>query len=219
MQNNNIGLNAAGTAILNNTGSGVHIIGAPGTIIGGPGAETRNILSGGAVGTGSINGHGVHIEGSTASGTLITGNYIGTNAAGTADLVLFMRTIHAWMAAGIAEKAFADAWAALRPGGVLGVEQHRLAPDDDQDPAAANGYVQEAFVRQLAAEAGFAFVAASEINANERDTKDHPFGVDTLPPMRLTAPRGSPPDPTFDRTKYDEIGESDRMTLRFRKPE
>ncbi len=139
--------------------------------------------------------------------------------AGTADLVLFMRTIHAWMAAGIAEKAFADAWAALRPGGVLGVEQHRLAPDDDQDPAAANGYVQEAFVRQLAAEAGFAFVAASEINANERDTKDHPFGVDTLPPMRLTAPRGSPPDPAFDRTKYDEIGESDRMTLRFRKPE
>ena len=139
--------------------------------------------------------------------------------AGTADLVLFMRNIHAWMAAGIAEKAFSDAWAALRPGGVLGVEQHRLGPEEDQDPAAANGYVQEAFVRQLAAEAGFAFVAASEINANERDTKDHPFGVDTLPPMRLTAPRGSPPDPTFDRAKYDEIGESDRMTLRFRKPE
>lgn len=138
---------------------------------------------------------------------------------GTADLVLFMRNIHAWMAAGIAEKAFADAWAALRPGGILGVEQHRLGPDEDQDPAAANGYVQEAFVRQLAAEAGFAFVAASEINANERDTKDHPFGVDTLPPQRLTAPRGSPPDPNFDRAKYDEIGESDRMTLKFRKPE
>ncbi len=139
--------------------------------------------------------------------------------AGSADMVLFMRTIHAWMAAGIAEKAFADAWAALRPGGILGVEQHRLGPDEDQDPAAANGYVQEAFVRQLAAEAGFAFVAASEVNANERDTKDHPFGVDTLPPMRLTAPRGSPPDPDFDRSRYDEIGESDRMTLRFRKPE
>jgi predicted methyltransferase len=138
---------------------------------------------------------------------------------GTADLVLFMRYIHAWMAAGIAEKAFADAWAALRPGGVLGVEQHRLSPDEDQDPAAANGYVQEAFVRQLAAEAGFVFVAASEINANERDTKDHPFGVDTLPPQRLTAPRGSSPDAAFDRTKYDQIGESDRMTLKFRKPE
>ncbi len=139
--------------------------------------------------------------------------------AGTADLVLFMRNIHAWMAAGVVEKAFADAYAALRPGGVLGVEQHRLGPDKDQDPTGANGYVQEAFVRQLAAEAGFAFVAASEINANERDTKDHPFGVETLPPMGLTAARGSPPDPTFDRSKYDEIGESDRMTLRFRKPE
>ena len=139
--------------------------------------------------------------------------------AGTVDLALFMRNIHAWMAAGIAEMAFADAYAALRPGGVLGVEQHRLGPDKDQDPTAADGYVQEAFVRQLAAEAGFAFVAASEINANEKDTKDHPFGVETLPPMGLTAPRGSPPDPTFDRSKYDEIGESDRMTLRFRKPE
>ena len=140
-------------------------------------------------------------------------------APGTADMALFMRNIQAWMAAGIAEKAFADAWAALRPGGILGVEQHRLGPEEDQDPAAANGYVQEAFVKQLAAEAGFAFVAASEINANERDTKDHPFGVETLPPMSLTAERGSAPNPAFDRSKYDRIGESDRMTLRFRKPE
>ena len=138
---------------------------------------------------------------------------------GTADLALFMRGIHAWMAAGIAEKAFADAYAALRPGGVLGVEQHRLGPEEDQDPIAANGYVQEAFVKQLAAEAGFVFVAASEINANETDTKDHPFGVDTLPPQRLTAPQGQPPNPVFDRAKYDAIGESDRMTLKFRKPE
>jgi predicted methyltransferase len=139
--------------------------------------------------------------------------------AGTADLCLFMRTLHGWMAAGIAEKAFSDAFAALKPGGVLGVEQHRLAPEEDQDPVAANGYVQEAFVRQLAAEAGFVFVAASEVNANEKDTKDHPFGVDTLPPTRLTAPRGDPADPAFDRSKYEEIGESDRMNLKFRKPE
>lgn len=138
---------------------------------------------------------------------------------GTADLVLFMRNVHAWMASGIAEKAFADAFDALRPGGVLGVEQHRLAPDEDQDPAAANGYVQEAFVRQLAAEAGFVYVAASEINANATDTKDHPFGVETLPPQRRTAVQGAEPDPTFDRSKYDAIGESDRMTLKFRKPE
>lgn len=139
--------------------------------------------------------------------------------AGTADMALFMRNIHAWMAAGIAEKAFADAYAALKPGGVLGVEQHRLAPDEDQDPAAANGYVQEAFVKQLAAEAGFIFVAASEINANPEDTKDHPFGVETLPPRLLTAPQGEAPDPSFDTAKYRAIGESDRMTLKFRKPE
>ena len=138
---------------------------------------------------------------------------------GTADLVLFMRYVHAWMAAGIAEKAFSDAFEALRPGGILGVEQHRLAPDKDQDPAAANGYVQEAFVKQLAAEAGFVFVAASEINANPADTKDHPFGVETLPPRLLTAPQGEAPDPTFDTAKYRAIGESDRMTLKFRKPE
>lgn len=139
--------------------------------------------------------------------------------AGTADLVLFMRQVHAWMAAGVAEKAFADAFAALRPGGILGVEQHRLGPAQDQDPAASNGYVQEAFIRQLAEEAGFTFEEASEINANPADTKDHPFGVETLPPRRLTAPVGEMPNPDFDRTAYDAIGESDRMTLKFRKPE
>jgi predicted methyltransferase len=139
--------------------------------------------------------------------------------AGTADMALFLRNIHAWMAAGVAEKAFADAYSALKPGGVLGVEQHRLAPDEDQDPAAANGYVQEAFVKQLAAEAGFIFVAASEINANPEDTKDHPFGVETLPPRLLTAAQGEAPDPSFDSAKYRAIGESDRMTLKFRKPE
>lgn len=139
--------------------------------------------------------------------------------AGTADMVLFLRSIHAWMAAGIAEKAFADAYAALRPGGVLGIEQHRLQPERDQDPAAANGYVQEAFVRQLAEEAGFVFVDSSEINANPEDTKDHPFGVETLAPQRRTSPPGEAPDPEFDRAKYDAIGESDRMTLKFRKPE
>ena len=139
--------------------------------------------------------------------------------AGSADMALFMRNLHNWMAAGIVEKAFADAYAALKPGGVLGIEQHRDDMTDDQDPAATSGYVQEAFVKQLAAEAGFVFEASSEINANPRDTRDHPFGVWTLPPQRMTAPRGSPPDPEFDRTRYEAIGESDRMTLRFRKPE
>jgi predicted methyltransferase len=135
--------------------------------------------------------------------------------AGSADLVLFLRNIHNWMAGGIVEKAFADAYAALKPGGFLGVEEHRASPGGVQDVMAGNGYVQEAYVKQLAAEAGFTFDQASEINANIADTKDHPFGVWTLPPIARTSPRGEADNPAFDRSKYDLIGESDRMTLRF----
>ena len=138
--------------------------------------------------------------------------------AGSADLVLFLRNLHNWMAAGIAEKAFRDAFAALKPGGVLGVEEHRAAPGGVQDVLAANGYVQEAYVVRLAQEAGFVLDKTSEINANPADDRDHPFGVWTLPPVRLTAPRGEPADPNFDRTSYDAVGESDRMTLRLVKP-
>ncbi len=70
-----------------------------------------------------------------------------------------------------------------------------------------------------ARKAGFTLEAKSEINANPRDTRDYPFGVWTLPPTRRSAPQGQPPNPTFDHAKYDAIGESDRMTLKFRKPE
>jgi predicted methyltransferase len=138
--------------------------------------------------------------------------------AGTADLVLFVLTLHSWMAAGLAEKAFHDAFAALKPGGVLGVEAHRAQMGEPQDPLAANGYVQEAYVKQLAAEAGFRFDSASEVNANPKDNRDHPFGVWTLPPERRSAPAGQPADPAFDHSRFDAIGESDRMTLRFVKP-
>jgi predicted methyltransferase len=138
--------------------------------------------------------------------------------AGSADLVLFLRNVHNWMAAGLAEKAFRDALAALKPGGVLGVEEHRARPGGAQDPAAGTGYVQEAYVRQLAKEAGFQFAGSSEVNANPRDTRNHPFGVWTLPPERRSSPRDRPPDPAFDHRKYDAIGESDRMTLKFVKP-
>jgi predicted methyltransferase len=75
-----------------------------------------------------------------------------------------------------------------------------------------------AVVVQLAEKAGFKLEDQSEINANPKDTKDHPFGVWTLPPTRQSAPRGQPANPNFDHAKYDAIGESDRMTLRFRKP-
>ena len=138
--------------------------------------------------------------------------------AGGADVVLFLRNIHNWMAAGIAEKAFRDALAALKPGGMLGVEEHRAEAGGVQDPLAASGYVQQDYVIQLAQEAGFRLAQASEINANPKDDHEHPFGVWTLPPTRLSAPRGEPPSPDFDHAPYDAIGESDRMTLRFVKP-
>jgi predicted methyltransferase len=135
--------------------------------------------------------------------------------AGSADMVLFLRNLHNWMAAGIAEKAFHDAFAALKPGGVLGLEEHRGAAGGVQDVLAADGYVQQAYAIQMGKEAGFGFDAASEINANPKDTKDHPFGVWTLPPVRRSSPRGQPDEPAFDHAPYDAIGESDRMTLRF----
>jgi len=138
--------------------------------------------------------------------------------AGTADMVLFLRNLHNWMAAGIADKAFKDAFAALKPGGVLGIEEHRAAPGGVQDVMAEDGYVQQAYALQLAKEAGFVLAAASEINANPKDTRDHPFGVWTLPPTRLSAPRGDPAKPGFDHAKYEAIGESDRMTLKLVKP-
>jgi predicted methyltransferase len=139
--------------------------------------------------------------------------------AGSADCVMFLLVIQDWIAKGIAEKAFADAYQALRPGGILGVEQHRADIGNVQDPGATTGYVQEPLVKQMATEAGFQFVAESEMNANPKDDKDHPFGVWTLPPQRLTAPRGQAPNPEFDGSLYESIGESDRMTLKFRKPQ
>ncbi len=138
--------------------------------------------------------------------------------AGSADLVLFLRNLHNWMAAGIAEKAFRDAFLALKPGGVLGVEEHRARPGGVPDLLASDGYVDQAYAIRLAEEAGFRLAAASEINANPKDTKDHPFGVWTLPPVRRSSPRGEAFDPAFDHARYDAIGESDRMTLRFVKP-
>lgn len=136
-----------------------------------------------------------------------------------ADAILTFRNVHNWMGAGFAEKAFADFHAALKPGGVLGVVEHRLPASRVQDPRAATGYVQQDYVISLAEEAGFEFVASSEVNANPADTADHPFGVWTLPPVSRTSDFGEPADPDFDASPYDAIGESDRMTLLFRKPD
>lgn len=138
--------------------------------------------------------------------------------AGSADRVLFLRNLHNWMAAGIAEKAFRDAFLALKPGGVLGIEEHRAAPGGVPDLLAETGYVDQAYAIRLGQEAGFRLAATSEINANPKDTRDHPFGVWTLPPVRRSSPRGEAFDPRFDHTPYNAIGESDRMTLKLVKP-
>jgi predicted methyltransferase len=136
---------------------------------------------------------------------------------GTVDFVLTARNLHDWMdTPGMVEKSMADFYAALKPGGILAVEQHRADPRPMAKDA-ADGYMSTAYVVKVAEKAGFKLEAQSEINANPKDTKDHPFGVWTLPPTRRSAPSGQPPNPAFDHSKYDAIGESDRMTLRFRK--
>jgi predicted methyltransferase len=141
--------------------------------------------------------------------------------AGQFDFVLVARSFHGWMrSAGRVDKVLGDLFTALKPGGILAIEQHRANPGP-QDPEARSGYVTEAYLIEQAERAGFKLAARSGINANPRDTKDHPFGVWTLPPARATVPYGSgkDPDPSFDHSKYDAIGESDRMTLRFVKPQ
>ena len=138
--------------------------------------------------------------------------------AGSADLILTFRNVHNWVPAGTADSLFAEFFRALRPGGVLGVVDHRLPPDVVESPDLGTGYIHESTVIELAERAGFVLEATSEINRNPLDTANHPFGVWTLPPTALTAPFRQDPDPTFDRGPYDAIGESDRFTLRFRKP-
>ncbi len=129
---------------------------------------------------------------------------------GSADMVLTFRNVHNWMKGEYAPGVFEAMYRALRPGGVLGVVEHRAAEDTPMHMMIESGYVTEDEVIRLAHEAGFIFEARSEINANPRDTKDHPRGVWTLPPtLRLQE---------LDRDRYLAIGESDRMTLRFRKP-
>ena len=129
--------------------------------------------------------------------------------ARSADLVLTFRNLHNWMDAGDADDVFKAMFRALKPGGALGLVEHRANPGP-QDPKAKNGYVTEEHVIKLAEAAGFKLVARSELNANPKDTKDHPRGVWTLPPSYALK--------DTDREKYAAIGESDRMTLKFVKP-
>jgi len=129
---------------------------------------------------------------------------------GSADRVLTFRNVHNWMLDVQAASVFKAMYKALKPGGILGVVEHRNTTSKPQDPKATSGYVSEDYVIALARNAGFEFLAKSEINANSKDTKDYPEGVWTLPPaLRLKEK---------DRKKYIAIGESDRMTIKFMKP-
>lgn len=129
---------------------------------------------------------------------------------GSADMVLTFRNVHNWMKYGFERQIFEAIYAALKPGGILGVVEHRADPEEFPDPQALSGYVHEEQVIAMAEEAGFRLVEKSEINANPADTRKHPKGVWTLPPsLRLK---------DVDRDKYLAIGESDRMTLKFVKP-
>jgi predicted methyltransferase len=129
---------------------------------------------------------------------------------GSLDMIVTFRNIHNWMGRGWAPEAFAKMYKALKPGGTLGVVEHRGNPAKPQDPEAKSGYVNEAFAISLIEAAGFRLVAKSEINANPKDTKDYEQGVWTLPPVYRLGDR--------DREKYAAIGESDRFTLKFVKP-
>ncbi len=146
-------------------------------------------------------------------------DYMAIAPAGSMDMVLTFRNVHNWSAQNVSAqgtsaqradalvfKAFFDA---LKPGGILGVVEHRAHPGTSFEQQIKSGYMTEAYVIELAEKAGFKLAAKSEVNANPKDTKDHPNGVWTLPPMS----RGR-----LDPEKYLAIGESDRMTLKFEKP-
>lgn len=138
-------------------------------------------------------------------------------APGTADAVVTFRNVHNWRMgylttdkADYSEAAFREIYAMLKPGGVLGIEDHRLPENMDSAREKSSGYIKVSTVKALALKAGFQFAGESQVNANPRDTHDHPEGVWTLPPSFALK--------DTDRAKYAAIGESDRMTLRFIKP-
>ena len=138
--------------------------------------------------------------------------------AGSADLVLTFRNVHNWMKAGFAQDAFKAFYQTLKPGGVLGVVEHRAKPGSTPQQMIDSGYVTVDQVIAYAKEAGLVLEDKSEVNANPADTKDHPQGVWTLPPGFALC-RDLKPGPELDecRKPWRAIGESDRMTLRFRK--
>jgi len=131
--------------------------------------------------------------------------------SGSADLVVTFRNVHNWTGWGSDAQMFKAFFDVLKPGGVLGVEEHRAKPGTTIEQSKKSGYLATDYVIKLATDAGFKVDGQAEINANPKDTADHPNGVWNLPPS-LSVKEGE------DKAKYQAIGESDRMTLRFVKP-
>ena len=137
-------------------------------------------------------------------------DYVAIAPPGSMDMVLTFRNVHNWSLQKTDAQVFKAFFDALKPSGTLGVVEHRAHPGTPFAQQVKSGYMTEAYVIELAEKSGFKLIAKSEVNANSKDTKDHPNGVWTLPPMS----RGR-----LDPEKYLAIGESDRMTLKFEKPE
>lgn len=141
---------------------------------------------------------------------LLAPRFVDIAPAGSVDMVLTFRNVHNWAKAGNADAMFTTFHTLLKPGGTLGVEEHRAKPGTSFEDQVKSGYMTEQYVVEAAERAGFRLVDKSEINANPRDTKDYPDGVWTLPPTLRLGDK--------DRDRYLAIGESDRMTLKFVKP-
>jgi len=142
--------------------------------------------------------------------TMLGAGHFDIAPPGSADLVLTFRNLHNWMDGGYADAVLAACFRALKPGGILGIEEHRGRTDQPQDPRAKNGYVRQDYTIEMAKRAGFVLVDSSEMNANPRDTKDWVDGVWTLPPTLSQKDK--------DRDRYIAIGEADNYVMKFRKP-
>ena len=150
------------------------------------------------------------IYGKVIKTKLLAPDYVDLAPQGSADMVLTFRNVHNWAKQGNTDAMFKAFYDVLKPGGILGVKDHRAKPGASLADQVKSGYLTEDYVINAAEKAGFKLVAKSDVNANPKDTADHPEGVWTLPPtLRLK---------DKDKDKYLAIGESDRMTLKFVKP-
>ena len=150
------------------------------------------------------------LYGKTIKTSVLAPEYVDLAPPGSADMVLTFRNVHNWAKGGYADAMFKAFYDVLKPGGILGVVDHRAKPGTGFGVQARTGYLTEDYVIGAAQKAGFKLIASSEINANPKDTKDYAGGVWTLPPTLRLGDQ--------DKEKYLAIGESDRMTLKFEKP-